>query len=91
MGMTNTGDATTCPSCGERLVAVSLGGRSTSRRPGEYALCMNCGAALQYSADLTPRALTSGDEMDPDKRAMFTALQAAIRRARQHSGTEEAE
>ena len=84
MGMTADGDATTCPSCGERLVAVSLGGRSTAWSPGDYALCMNCGGALRYSDDLTPRAaLTSGDGMDPDKRTMFIALQAAIRRARQ--------
>lgn len=48
-----------CPACGRKLEAVTSVGHGHKPKPGDLSVCLYCDCLLQFSGDLTIRALSA--------------------------------
>ena len=72
-----------CPVCGAVLSAsTALGHRDAKPLPGDYSLCLQCGAVLIYKFDLTMRVASHEDlaKLDYDNLVVLHQAQMARRK-----------
>jgi hypothetical protein len=73
-----------CLDCGKENDAATNPFGRRGPRPGDYTICMYCGAAMAFSEDLTMRPLTAEEkkqvENDPRVRKIQMARGAYNRR-----------
>lgn len=76
-----------CPTCETRLDAASHS--VAAPQPGDFSICIKCGALLQFRPDLivrlaSPKALEELRTMQPEDYATICQLQEKIR-SRHHN------
>lgn len=73
-----------CPTCGYEMDSASSVGRKATPKPGDFSLCMRCGAVLRFDAELRLEPATSDEltELDEEGRTTLLRAQAVIRKLR---------
>lgn len=72
-------DLSSCPLCGYMMnAAATIGEDSSKPQPGDYSLCLKCGAVLIFDTTLDPRMPTQDELIKLVNSTAYPAV-AAIR------------
>ena len=77
----HTLNPTACPMCRYTLDAASQLGGNAAPKPGDFSVCLNCGALLRFNLDLSlAMALVQElDALDAETRTTLLRARSAIR------------
>jgi hypothetical protein len=70
----------TCPSCGAANTGTAEPGGGAVPSPGDYSICVYCGAVAVYDAAMHLQAVPPGVPLPPNVIALRAAWQAHRRR-----------
>lgn len=73
-----------CPSCGARFDRATGIDHPSAPEPGDFTVCISCGALLRFDAALRTEPATAEDwaALEPEQATMIRRAQALLRARR---------